>query len=1398
MVVATSPLLRDALLLLACCTALPCGTSAVAQQPGEVVAELKLSQTSGGFAGQLDSNDFFGGAVALVGDLDADGRTALLVGAPGDDDGVRNAGALWVLSIDENGAVQTTGKISATQGGLDAPLFRDDHFGSSVAALGDVDGDGVPDVAVGLPGSDVGAPQAGLVRILFLRHDGSVKSTRGIGSGVGGFPGTLGADAAFGSAVAGLGDLDGDGIPDLAVGAPRAPGSKLDSGTVWVLFLTAEGRVREGVLIGPGLGGFSGELHAHDFFGSALARVGDVDADGLVELAVGAPGSRGDDPFGEADDAEGEVWILHLRPDGTTQGQQHISSSTGGLPTPLSAGDRFGRSLAATGDVDGDGREDLAVGLPGADAGGPDRGAVRLLLLAPDSSVSSEHVISGSQGGFAGTLADGDTFGIAVTALPINPATGHARLVVGASRDDDGGENTGAAWFLALQGGTDAQPFEAIPQALAGRAGQPALLLPNASVGDDFIGEPVVVVPSSGHKAVLKNIVSQQEDDIGFAQYAEYDTGLNPFAAVTYDFTSDGQPDILTANAGSHSISLLVQLSTIGAPGDSFASSIDTALPFDGTPVALRAGDLDGDGDGDVVVAGDAGLTTFVGDGHGVLAAVSFAPVAFLSDLQLGDLDGDGDLDVLATSGAAATGPGAETGSATSLFNDGLGNFTPVSTFATGKAVASVLLADFDASGSRDALLAIHELDSGPGGVPQGRLQLWLGDGAGSFLPSPVFAGVSLPNADGIHPRWGTLGDVNGDGRPDALYTASDSVALLAADLAQEQPPVVLTLLLGTPAGGFVTSSIPTAYAGKGVAPLLADIAPTPGDGKPDCILVWTQETLAGEVDVPAGATAPVTYLAAFVGDGLGGFVDASPNQFLGAEEPGDAALAEIGTAPADGAGGPDLLIPDLAARSLNVWLGDGAGGVGDLVVVPDVDPVDVGALPPGGIWQGGPQTVAVLDLDGDPHSDVAIYSRWDDLAGLFAPRAGFAARRGDGTGHFFGGQDVRLARAGELAGGDLDGDGLADVVASLRTGGSSDVLAVFSSIGGGQLGSPPQQVPAPPGYELTGGLELADVDGLPGDEILTTARSIDGGGALVVVARSAGGVLVARAYPLGVTWDEVRSLDTGRIDAGPLADVAIGVADGRLVLARGTGAGTFEALATNPAAAALGGGALRLTEINGDGRADIISSSASVSGTLDQAFVRELFGMGDGSFKLVTLPSVSSLGANGALRPAVADLDDNGATDLVLTHGGSGNVSLLLNKLSTFVSFGAGKAGSGGLVPKLRGKGYTTLGGTITIEAEAALGGAPALLWIGSGPLPDHPYLAMETVASSVLVSLSGTPGLAGAGNLSLLTHLPNISRFAGLEFVLQLVVADPGATTGSGPAKLAFSNGVSFTVLP
>ena len=415
-------------------------TSTVAQ--AGVRDEQKISDSAGGFAGVLDDNDYFGWSVGTLGDLDADGIPELAVGAPQDDDGGSARGAMWILFLNADGTVRAEQKISSTSGGLSGMLGDGDWFGSSFALLGDMDADGKQELAVGARKDDSGGTEIGAVWILSLNSDGTVYAATKIGSGAGGFTGVISSGDFFGSSLANIGDLDGDGISDLAVGAYRDDDGASNSGSVWILFLNADGTVRTHQKISATSGGFTGGLGASDYFGVSLSPMGDSDGDGTPDLAAGAWG----DDDGATD--MGAVWILFLNEDGTVKSHQKISSTEGGFGGVLNAGDRFGRSVASLDDLDGDGVRDLVVGAENTDDGGQDAGAVWVVFLRGDGTVKSEMKVSNAHGGFGGDIPIDARFGSSAVQLGDLDGDAVSEVVVGSVYDDDGGNRRGAAWVL--------------------------------------------------------------------------------------------------------------------------------------------------------------------------------------------------------------------------------------------------------------------------------------------------------------------------------------------------------------------------------------------------------------------------------------------------------------------------------------------------------------------------------------------------------------------------------------------------------------------------------------------------------------------------------------------------------------------------------------------------------------------------------------------------------------------------------------------------------------------------------------------------------------------------------------------------------------------------------------
>jgi predicted enzyme related to lactoylglutathione lyase len=341
---------------------------------GTVKEYRKISSTEGNFTGPLDDGDRFS-RVASLGDLDGDGVIDLAVGAPRDGDGGTDRGAVWILFLNSDGTVREHRKISQTEGGFDGVLDDGDRFGWHVTTLGDFDNDGNPELAVGAIYDDDGAVNAGAVWILFLNSDGTVKGHQKISNTEGGFV-YRGLDPSdwFGYAVAPLGDLDEDGVSDLAVGAFLDDDGGASSGAVWILFLNSDGTVKQWQKISAAFGGFTGDLDPGDFF-SQVWELPDMDGDQVQDLAVGAPS---DDDGGLN---AGAVWVLFLNRDGTVKGWQKISNTEGGFDGVLDPGDRFGWSGAFMGDLNGDTRAEMAVGALWDDDRGPDCGAVWMLFL---------------------------------------------------------------------------------------------------------------------------------------------------------------------------------------------------------------------------------------------------------------------------------------------------------------------------------------------------------------------------------------------------------------------------------------------------------------------------------------------------------------------------------------------------------------------------------------------------------------------------------------------------------------------------------------------------------------------------------------------------------------------------------------------------------------------------------------------------------------------------------------------------------------------------------------------------------------------------------------------------------------------------------------------------------
>ena len=389
------------------------------------------------------SYDRLGGSVSAAGDVNGDGFGDFILGAAGNGEGGYNAGAAYVIFGKADGVGPLDLAVLEPADGF--KILGDaayDRAGLSVAAAGDVNGDGFSDILVGAPGNDTGAANAGAAYLIFGRqsdiHDldlAALAADEGAG-----IHGTAASDYA-GYSVSSAGDVDGDGFDDFVIGAY---GRNSYQGVLYLLFGGPQGigpidlaaiDPADGIAIAGGAAGAR--------TGVRVAAAGDVNGDGFGDIAVGADGHDG----GGAD--AGLVYVIFGRGTGFgTVDLADLDPADGFSIQGEAAGDRLGLQVAAAGDVNADGYGDLILGAF-TDSNGQDAGAVYLIFgkQAGFGPVDLAGLDAGDGVRIAGGAA-GDAVGIGAAGAGDVNGDGFDDLLVGAFLADGGGVDSGAAYVV--------------------------------------------------------------------------------------------------------------------------------------------------------------------------------------------------------------------------------------------------------------------------------------------------------------------------------------------------------------------------------------------------------------------------------------------------------------------------------------------------------------------------------------------------------------------------------------------------------------------------------------------------------------------------------------------------------------------------------------------------------------------------------------------------------------------------------------------------------------------------------------------------------------------------------------------------------------------------------------
>lgn len=367
----------------------------------------------------------FGASVAKVGDIDRDGYVDLLVGAPrvdrdpSVDDDTGAAYLYW------GGAAPSSVPALTMRGEADGGLF-----GMSVAGIGDINGDGYPDIAVSGYQTSVtaecggGTQRLAIVGRVYVFFGGPRDQMDNLADVVlTGETTEIRDDRSsacrsgdeFGLGVAGAGDVNGDGYDDLVVGARGYDaGSNQDAGRAYVFlggpWFVGVGAERAEVVLTGG--------EADDRFGAAVTGPGDTDGDGFADVIVGAHLAD----VGPSADTGSVSWYF-----GWSIGVSPTSLQIDGAVT----GDSFGASLAPAGDINGDGFADVIVGAYLVGPEPNDNGAVSYYL----GNAARAEMPAGTITGEITPNAD-DQFGRAVAGVGDVDGDGFDDTAVGTTRHD--------------------------------------------------------------------------------------------------------------------------------------------------------------------------------------------------------------------------------------------------------------------------------------------------------------------------------------------------------------------------------------------------------------------------------------------------------------------------------------------------------------------------------------------------------------------------------------------------------------------------------------------------------------------------------------------------------------------------------------------------------------------------------------------------------------------------------------------------------------------------------------------------------------------------------------------------------------------------------------------------
>jgi len=514
-----------------------------------------------------------------------------------------------------------------------------------------------------------------------------------------------------------------------------------------------------------------------------------------------------------------------------------------------------------------------------------------------------------------------------------------------------------------------------------------------SAINDD--GKPDIIVANDDSKSVsvLLNETSPGANTASFSAQQSFSVGNSPTSVAAVDVNGDGKPDLITANQGDNTVSVLLNTTLPGAAISNFASQI--TFTVGGSPTAVTGVDLNGDGKPDLVVADQ------VDQDISVLFNTTSAPTASLSfssqqpfttgmtanSVTTADINGDGIPDVVVAN--------INDNSVSVLLNStATGAQVPMlttqKTFAAGAGAYAVTTADINGDGRPDVVVANYMA---------GSVSVFLN----TTVPGAAAASLAAQQtfAVGGNPTSVATADLNGDGKPD-LIISNDA-------------DNTVSVLLNTTAPGAATPNFAVQHTfATGTNPVSVTTADVNGDGKPDVIVANQGFQL---VSVLLNTTAPGAATPSF-----------AAQQTFAATVPPFGLPFSVTTADVNGDGLPDLIVADnSSSNTVSVLLN---------TTPPGASTVSFAAQQT--FYAGfSPESVITADVDGDGRPDLIVADTSANVALLLN-----TTPTGSATPQFAAARLFATAAPSRwVATADINGDGKPDLIIANSNGNSVSLL---------------------------------------------------------------------------------------------------------------------------------------------------------------------------------------------------------------------------------------------------------------------------------------------------------------------------------------------------------------------